>query len=342
MKSRAILWAGAAAIALAAASVSGREAAPSFRTLDRATVEAIAQRSHRSLSDEERQELNATIKAGLDFRAWMAGNPEGLRAALTPPEAAVLDALIAAGGAPSAAPWRDFFRGSIIAVGHATSERPRIGYYYPLVDGWVIGDFTRSAAGGLTLESLHVVAGNRIAETPRQFGEVRPPWLLRPDMAMPSSLALATAANMAAFERAWPPLAATAAAQPLPAPEPALIVRRLLLTATTVRSFIDDPAYMAVADGILDAIRRGDGVALMGMTGRPPASHALPVQRIGALSAPARRTFELRGIYRNRDGMSVVFGSPYSGNWLVFADLQTGGQSPKLTDIVAVDLGQLE
>src|SRR5690606_12213827 len=77
MKSRAILRAGAAAIALAAASVSGREAAPSFRILDRATVEAIAQRSHRSLSDEERQELNATIKAGLDFRAWMGGQPGG-------------------------------------------------------------------------------------------------------------------------------------------------------------------------------------------------------------------------------------------------------------------------
>ena len=84
-------------------------------------------------------------------------------------------------------------------------------------------------------------------------------------------------------------------------------------------------------------------MALAKMTGKPAADHVAPLQRINTLSAPARRTFELRGVYRHKSGMMVALGSPYSGNWLIFADLDTGnGQKPKLSDLVAVDLGQLE
>ena len=62
-----------------------------------------------------------------------------------------------------------------------------------------------------------------------------------------------------------------------------------------------------------------------------------------ALSTPARRTFELRGIYRHAVGMMMAFGSPYSGNWLIFADLDVSDSAaPRLSDIVAVDLGRLE
>ena len=276
----------------------------------------------------------------MNFRAGMAGKPEDLLAALDPAERKMLRPILANGLGPA----RAFFRSSIATVGHARTERPRFGFYNPLVDGWVILDGMRTAKGGIALRKMAVVLGEELAPAPVPKSNHRPPWLLRTDLAMPSSLAIASAANVAAFERAWPPLVKGKAKgkKPMPKGDPALILKRMALVGASVRSLLADPAYAAIANRVLAAIEAGDGMALAKMTGRPAADHVAPLQRINTLSAPARRTFEVRGAYRHRSGMMVVFGSPYSGNWLIFADLNTqNSKKPKLSDLVVVDLGQL-
>lgn len=307
--------------------------------LDRAAVERFAARTAGQAPNGSRLRLNAVVEAAMNLRTWMAGRPEALLQALSAPERAVLAGLIG----DDVGLWRGFFRGSIATLGHAMAERPRAGYYNPLVDGWVVVDFERSPGGGLRPVAVTAFPGAALAPVPADGRGVRPPWLLRRDLAMPSSLALASAANVAAFERAWPPLDEAAGGQALPADGRATVAERLALTDVAVRSFLDDPAYAAIGRQILAYIAKGDGDGLARMTDRPAAEHAMPLQRIGTLSTPARRTFELRGIYRHAGGMMMAFGSPYSGNWLIFADLDVSDSAaPRLNDVVAVDLGQLD
>lgn len=311
--------------------------APLLR-LDAKTVDRFAARTSAPMASSERLRLNAAVKAAMNFRAGMAGKPEDLLAALNPAERAILQPILA--GGPGLA--RAFFRSSIATVGHARAAGPRFGFYNPLVDSWVILDGARTAGGGIALKKLAVVLGEELAPAPVPKSNRRPPWLLRSDLAMPSSLAIASAANIAAFERAWPPLVKSKTKTPMPKSDPALVLDRMALTGASVRSFLADPNYAAIAKRILAAIEAGDGLALAKMTGRPAADHVAPLQRINTLSAPARRTFEVRGVYRHRSGMMVAFGSPYSGNWLIFADLNTkNSKKPKLSDLVVVDLGQL-
>lgn len=333
---RAVFFGCAIALTLGLASSATADA---LRGIDQDAVQRF-EAGASDVSDAERRSMRRLASAALTLRTLMAADPAALRAALEEDERDVLDRLVDAEDAVASARWRYFFRGSITVVGGALSKRPRLGFYNPVADAWVIAATTRSTGGGTRLTGLTVATGDQVSGRARAGEAVRPAWVLRKDLAMPTSLAFATGANVTAFERAHPTGGAEKRRRSY-RDERALVERRLDLLGVTIATFLEDRPYEAVAEKIQDAIAKGDGLALARMTERPDAPHHRALRRIKSLGAPVRGTFHLVGTFRHADGMLAAFSSPYSGKWLVFADLDTSSGAPVVTDVVAVDLAQL-
>ena len=156
-----VLLALAAPVLGLAAPVHAGDLNEPLEQLDRATIERFAARTAGPAPNGSRLRLNAVVEAAMNLRIWMAGRPEELMQALSAPERAVFAGLIG----DDVGLWRGFFRGSIATLGHAMAERPRAGYYNPLVDGWVVVDFERSASGGLALAAVRAFPGTALAIT---------------------------------------------------------------------------------------------------------------------------------------------------------------------------------
>lgn len=285
------------------------------------------------LSAQERARLAALSETAFALRAGLAGAPDRFRARLTAAEQGILDRLIAPGDALDRARWSYFFRGSVVSIGHTFGPRPRIGFYNPLADGWAMADLAPVGSGGFALAAFEAGTAGGNADT-------RPPWTLAAGVALPSALAERTAAAIDAFEAAHPPLDDGAPAGS-PAGDAAALEARLDLLGGTVASFLADPPYRALAERILAGMAAGDAAALRGLAPDADPGAIAPLERISVLGGAVRRDFRLVGTFRHGGGMLAAFGTPHSGRWLLFADLDTSGPAPAVTHLLLIDLGQV-
>lgn len=136
------------------------------------TTESFAAQSQLMMTPAARDRFNAAVLAAWSLRAWMAGDPQGMRVLLNDRERRVLDGLT---GDKGLRQWQQFFRGSVVAVGHVTADRPRVGFYNPLIDGWLVADLTRAASGGMVLDALTPFPGAAITDVPKTALGLRPP-----------------------------------------------------------------------------------------------------------------------------------------------------------------------
>ena len=91
------------------------------------------------LSAEDRQRIVQLGLTAVEFRAAMvaAGASEG--GAVSESDLGTFSAALELGPeGPLSALWRSFFRGSIVSMGHALAPVKRVGFYNPLVDGWLM------------------------------------------------------------------------------------------------------------------------------------------------------------------------------------------------------------
>ena len=334
---------------LAAAALSIGCAGPALaadvnRGFDAAVVRDFATNggAHRlpPIGPAERERLLALTKAANAFRGMMAGDIESLRAALDEDERALLGLIDDPADAIGRAVWTYFFQGSVIAIGHGMAETSRIGFYNPIVDGWILADFRRSASGGHRLAALEGALGETLRGV--RGRELEPPeWTQTPDAPLALALGRTYARAVAAFEAAYPPLAATPPQRRAGAGQTTLVRGRVLLLGSTVASLEADPAYKAAVDRLERAIAAGDPGALRALVTQKTA---VPVQRVTAVPAAVRALLRPTGAYRGPGGFTVTLGTPYTGRLVVFADLgePAGGGEPWVDNLLLLDLAQAE
>lgn len=299
------------------------------------------------LDERERVRIGKLLAVGQSLRDHFASdNVAALRESLDPEERALLDGVVATRDADTERDiWLYFFQGSLIYIGHGLAETNRLGYYNPMVDGWVLVDVSPSESGGLSLVGMAAVTGERIRG--ERIGDGRDlsagaaVWLQDSALPLPVALARNHARTVEAFETRYPILAATEpAALDATLADFATLRSRLMLVGATVGS-LGEPAYRATIDRLRSQIVKGDAAAIRAsMSGDPP----VPLQRITGLPMPARELLRPTGFYRRAEGMTIAFGVPFTGRWVLLADFHEplGDAPPALETILLLDLNAAE
>lgn len=273
------------------------------------------------------------------FRRVAAADTPVLTQAFAPHPPGALDALLATKWyARAPAIWRYFFRYTVIHVGRLDAPVSRVGFYNPLVDGWVIADWTWSDAdeprlwwtqvtAGETMRGEHISGADPIAWTTGRRGPV---------VAAQQAI---VAESAAAFASAHPALAASPPpafrAGPAAALDREMVELRLLVGLLHVNKHAATPEVAALTSEFLDALGAGAEAKLAGLANGVGAQS---LHRVAGLSSLQRRRLELAAWYPAPNGGIAIFAVPMVARSLILARYSTGKIAPpKIDGLVVFD-----
>ncbi len=289
------------------------------------------------LSAEDRQRIVQLALTAVEFRAAMvaAGPSEG--GAASESDLETFNAALELGPeGPLSALWRSFFQGSIVSLGYTLAPVKRVGFYNPLVDGWLMTDWSETDEG-LALVEVHSVTGDVLRGEPVAEPQL-PAWTRMAEKSIVGALALAHEAATEAF-RSFHPLTSR---QPPPAPafevrDQRRIIEIRLGTMRRSLNILGRPAFQSATRAFLDSLYSGDPVRLAGLIeGGSTAS----VHWVNGLLTPIRSQFRPTGVLHHPQGVTVVYGVPDNGRWLLFARYkpEEADAAPVLSSLALVDL----
>lgn len=325
---------GAASAAFAAAPTDrfNAETVDAFIELDQSESSTWSR-----LSDEEKLQITRLAQTGEALRRLIVVDVPGLKALLEPAHAPRLAELL---GRPDDAQtirlWQRFYEGSVLHIGNGLSESPRIGYYNPIVDGWVMTDWQRQG-DSFALAKAWIATGERVRAQSLPTGVV-PGWTGKGG-SLASALADNYRASVTAFERAHPAFSWLAPADVAITQDNAAVADRLSLVNWMLASLAIDAGYEPALSRLRQTIASGDAVALKSLV---HTDSAMPVEWIAGLSSAMRSTFRPTAVFERSDGLTVTFGVPFSGRWVLVADYIGRGASPQLESLVFFDLSSVE
>lgn len=289
------------------------------------------------LTDEEKLQVTRLAQTGEALRRLIVVDVPGLKALLEPAHAPRLVELL---GRPDDAPtvrlWQRFYEGSVLHIGNGLSEKPRIGYYNPIVDGWVMTDWRREG-DTFALTKAWVASGERV-RAQAQPAAATLGWTAKGG-SLASALAENYRASITAFERAHPAFSWLAPADAANQQDSALVADRLGLVNWTLASLTADAGYEPALSRLRQTIASGDSAALRSLV---HTDKAMPVEWISGLSSAMRSNFRPTAVFERSDGLTVTLGVPFSGRWVLVADYVGRGPSPELDSLVFFDLSSVE
>jgi hypothetical protein len=106
-------------------------------------------------------------------------------------------------------------------------------------------------------------------------------------------------------------------------------------------SVLNQPAYLDATRSFLDGVDSGDPTELAALVdGADTAS----LHWVSGLLTPIRSRFQPTGVIRQNEGVTVLFGIPQNGRWVLVANygLEPGDQPLSLQSIGFVDLNVAE
>lgn len=237
--------------------------------------------------------------------------------------------------------WAYFFRGSMITIGNSASLITRIGFYNPLVDGWVMTDWLRDieVSKGPELLGIGVLPGEAIHGELPQEGHALP-WMQIADQTIPGAIAAKTQQSLTAFKELYPPVSEQSVDPILPLSRnnvgQILVEGRI---ATIFANFLnaDQLAVKEATTSLLEQIRDGEFVDLQNMLNDHPSQ---PLRLISNLPSMFRNQLELTGVITTSKGWALTFGVPFSGRWLLVAEYRQGnrGESFAIEGVAITDL----
>ena len=139
------------------------------------------------------------------FRVMAATNPQRLRQQYAPKQKAVLAEMLetrAYRDAPGI--WPYFFRSSLIYVGLLKSPVVRVGFYNPIVDGWVITDWAWRGRK-IKLAMVRVMAGEEVRGEDVRAAKQTPRFVTRKGSLI-GNLRNSVGLAGITFAKAWPML----------------------------------------------------------------------------------------------------------------------------------------
>ncbi len=262
------------------------------------------------LTAEDRQRIVQLGQTAVEFRAGMvaAGTSEG--GAISESNIETFNAAMELGPeGPLTALWRSFIRGSIVSLGHTLAPVKRVGLYNPLVDGWLMTDWSETDAG-LTLVKVHAVTGGVLRGEPVAAPQL-PPWTQMVEKSIVGALALDHGTATKAF-RSFHPL--TSRRTP---PTPAFDVRsqrriieiRLGIMRRSL-NILGRPAFQSATRAFLDSLYSGDPMRLADLI---EGASTATVHWVSGLLTPIRSQFRPTGVLHQPQGVTVVYGVPENG-----------------------------
>ena len=290
-----------------------------------------------TLSPEDRQQIVTLGLAAAAFRDVIVKNGFAGGDALTDKDTAVLSKALDLGPAgPPPALWRSFFEGSVLALGDALAPVKRVGFYNPVVDGWVMTDWAMKD-DQLSLTVAHAVTGAVLRGEPEGEGQM-PEWTRVTDVSVVGALAQSHKKAVETFRSIHP----VASRQPPPAPQFDVHAQRRTIEVrlgALRRSLnvLGRPALMAATRQFLDALYSGSPMRLAGLIkGGSTAS----VHWVNGLLTPLRDRFQPTGVMRQADALTVMFGVPENGRWVLMARYggAADGGAPELDSVSFIDL----
>ena len=270
----------------------------------------------------------ATATAAL-IHDGMAKDAERLRGKFGEDGKRAIGMILPQGSDPEMAKlWGSFFSSSVTLIGAGLSDAPVVGYYNPLVDGWVIASLARDASG-LQLTSMTVLSG----ETLRHFAKITLPHGTK----YKSPVFDTYRSSAKAFETLYPPTSGKVigvrsgdAMQ-----EYDTVMRRTIQMAGIVEMELKQPKLAKALGAFEHTIARGNALEVRelfaGKTTTPP-------EWLAGISAPVRKSLKPAAMFRNEDGMQVAFVSPAASRMVVLLNVNNPGSAePKFDDIIVSD-----
>ncbi len=269
-----------------------------------------------ALAAEDRQRIVQLALTAVAFRQAMAETGPSEAGAVRENDLALFaTALELAPEGPLAALWRSFFQGTIVSMGHGLAPVKRVGFYNPLVDGWLMTDWSETDEG-LTLTEVHSVTGGVLRGEP-VTGLDLPAWTRMDDKSVLGAVALAHDQAAQAFWSIHP----LTAQRPAPVPtfdthaQRQIIESRLGAVRRSLNA-LGRPAFESATREFLDSLYSGDPMRLANLVeGGSTAS----VHWVNGLLTPLRLQFRPTGVFHHPGGVTVAYGVPDNGRWLLFA-----------------------
>lgn len=262
---------------------------------------------------------NFLYRVANQFRVAGAIDPQRLAESFAPDNPELLAGLLdskASRRAPGI--WRYFFRQSLIYAGRVDAPVSRIGFYNPIVDGWVMTDWLWSEKT-IRLARVRIVAGESLLGRDSRGG-IRIGWTRPSRLSLIDRLRGAAGLAGLAFAKAHPMTASTAPPatrlSPADARSQLRLEARLLGVLANLNIHYQDPEKAAISTALIDAMKIGDKEALMPIAGAV-SSQSLHV--IAGLPGAMRRNLELIGNFPTPSGAVMIFGMPMMSRWMVIA-----------------------
>lgn len=230
--------------------------------------------------------------------------------------------------------WSLFFRKSQVVFGAYESTAPVVGFYNPLVDFWLLTQWS-VAPSGVTLTTVRIISGDRLGggsggEAPRW---ARPGGSADPVFAMQG----VASAALSEFLRHYPAKANRPPA--LPAGDDAgLLARRLGGALGSLSNLRQNAAARQAVAATIQAVSAGDPLAL---AKQGEATSGIDYPAVVSM-APAMRTgLEPSLIATAEAGFLAWIGVPENGRWLLVAAYSRGDDGRyTLTRLLYIDLLQ--
>lgn len=256
------------------------------------------------------------------LRLNLANDPVGLLQQLDEDERAIVISTFSPGLASG---WRYFFAGSLVVVGGIEAETVRVGFYNPLVDGFVLADL-RDTGGSFRLVAMKAVSGAAMRGEKVEVGDISvPAWTRLRDVPVPIAIVEVATAGVAAFERAYPLTADSL--EPLAGASDTSIARRSGASVALLSTVVSDELWSPVLAAVDPRLQPGAGISAH------PALAELP--------APARSDLRFAGLLRGETDTTIAaFLSPAAPRLLLFVDVAggSGNTSPTLGQAALVDV----
>ncbi len=291
------------------------------------------------LSEDEQARLLRLTEVGAKFRETAAFDLPKLNSRFRFDGSQILETLF--GPSPeteNASLWPYFFRHSLIYLGHVRAPISRIGFYNPLVDGWVITDW-RHDKSDLKLIGIRVLPGEAIRGEDIT-GNAPIQWITQlTDRSIVLALQDALGRTATAFEQAYPLLSS--------GPPPAItapinrhidMVRdRLGSAVARLDALRANSGLKEAVDKLLAAVKSGDGPAIGDLFDDQP--EVSPYQFAG-LPLSFRNRLQPTGYFEIENGSLITLGAPLAGNLVMVVEYErkNKGGNPILANLGIFDL----
>lgn len=221
--------------------------------------------------------------------------------------------------------WGEFFTGAVTLIGAGVSDAPVVGFYNPMVDGWIVTSFSRGEKG-LTLTGLVPLTG----ENMRELAGVKLPGSTK----YKSPLLPTYKASSDAFEKLYPVTSSKAATLRVSGnrfTEYDTITTRVIQMDGIVSVAMKQSALADSLAAFEKAALRGNALELRQLFG---ANTTTPPEWLAAISKPVRAGLKPAAIYKRGDGVQVAYVSPVASRVVVLVDLDGNAA---LSDIIVSD-----